>query len=255
MQDRVNVFIPSYFGNSKVREARKVKHDAQLQWLLQSRRIEAIYIASQGYLSGEYFTDPRVHYIDVEQKNPARARNALLNRHDEVGGLAFFLDNDIFSVTPVDDILERCTSKHYDDWEMLGLTYIGKERPATVIPDELVFKRTSQGVATCGFLIKPQLGVRFDEDLNDLEDREFSYAMMLQHGGRQYQLANCNAWFCFVVYDKNSTIYSGVADRWPKWRAAMDYIYAKHADRIQELGGGDNRKAIKNLPWPSKIIL
>jgi len=246
----VNLFIPSYWGplGSTLRLHRKEVHNRQLLWLLSNQCFDKIYVASQGYEAGDYVEDPRIVYIDVPPRNPATARNVLLKQLDAIGGIGIFIDNDLTSLATLDSIINRITTR--EDWDLLGLTYIGKKKPSEEVPEEVVFKRLSS-FATGAFAIKAGLGVRFDEEMHDMEDKDFSFNIMLRHRLRYYQVNNTTAWF---YYDEGeSTLYRSTAQRSDRYQAALEAIKAKYAVEITELGGGDHLKAIANLNYPKSI--
>jgi hypothetical protein len=249
MNTQVNVFIPSYCGpeGSTLRNHRKEIHNRQLIWLLENHKFDKIYVASQGYQSEDYVSDERIIYLDVPPRNPATARNVLLEQLEIVGGIGIFIDNDLTSLATLDSIISRITTR--DDWELLGLTYIGKKKPSPEVPEEVTFKRLSS-FATGAFAIRAGLGVRFDENLADMEDKEFSFNAMLRCGHRYYQINNCTAWF---YYDEGeSTIYTSTSDRSKKYKAALEQIKEKYHEEIAPFNG-DHLKAISSLPYPKSI--
>lgn len=249
MNTLVNIFIPSYCGpaGTPLREHRKEIHNRQLLWLLENQKFEKIYVASQGYEPEDYVADERIIYLDVPPRNPATARNVLLEQLDVVGGIGVFIDNDLTSIATLDSIIDRITTR--DDWELLGLTYIGKKKPHPEVPDEVICKRLTS-FATGAFAIKAGLGVRFDENLSDMEDKDFSFNLMLKGGYRYYQVNNCTAWF---YYDEGeSTIYRSTADRSKKYKVALEKIKEKYSEEIAPYNG-DHLKAISELTYAKQI--
>jgi hypothetical protein len=249
MNTQVNVFIPSYCGpeGSTLRDHRKEIHNRQLIWLLENHKFDKIYVASQGYQAEDYVADERIIYLDVPPRNPATARNVLLEQLDNIGGIGIFIDNDLTSLATLDSIISRITTRA--DWELLGLTYIGKKKPSSEVPEEITFKRLTS-FATGAFAIRAGLGVRFDENLEDMEDKEFSFNLMLRCKHRYYQVNNCTAWF---YYDEGeSTIYRNSTDRSKKYKIALEEIKKKYQKEIAPYNG-DHLKAISELTYPKQI--
>lgn len=249
MNTQVNVFIPSYCGpeGSTLRDHRKEIHNRQLIWLLENHKFDKIYVASQGYQAEDYVADERIIYLDVPPRNPATARNVLLQQLDNIGGIGIFIDNDLTSLATLDSIISRITTRA--DWELLGLTYIGKKKPSSEVPEEVTFKRLTS-FATGAFAIRAGLDVRFDENLADMEDKDFSFNLMLRGGHRYYQVNNCTAWF---YYDEGeSTIYTSSSDRSKKYKVALEQIKEKYRKEISAFDG-DHLKAINSLAYPKLI--
>lgn len=250
MNTQVNVFIPSYCGpkGSALHERRKEIHNRQLLWLLENHKFDKIYVASQGYQAEDYVDDERIIYVDVPPRNPATARNVLLEQLDIIGGIGIFIDNDLTSIATLDSIIGRITTRA--DWELLGLTYVGKKKPCSEVPGEVIFRRLTS-FASGAFAIRAGLGVRFDENLSDMEDKEFSFNLMLHCKHRYYQVSNCTAWFCFD--EGESTIYRNSTDRFNKYKIALEKIKKKYKKENAPYNSNNLKAVISELTYPKQI--